>query len=69
MLSLLFFFLKVALPIRVMYLLGVRCIFVTNAAGGANPGMAPGDLVVIRDHVDFASLAGLNPLTGPNDER
>ncbi|VDL96214.1 unnamed protein product [Schistocephalus solidus] len=59
----------IALPIRVMKMLGAEYLFVTNAAGGMNRTYKPGDMVIIQDHVDFSSLVGLNPLTGPNDER
>lgn len=41
----------------------------TNAAGGLDPNFHPGHLMVIRDHIDMAGLAGRNPLVGPNDER
>ncbi len=45
---------------------GCRVVVLTNAAGGAGDGLAPGDLVLIRDHLN---LAARNPLEGPNDER
>ena len=41
-------------------------VVLTNAAGGVGDGMAPGDLVLIRDHVN---LTARNPLAGPNDDR
>jgi purine-nucleoside phosphorylase len=56
----------VAFGARVLCALGVRLLLVTNAAGGVNPSLAPGDLVRITDHLN---LSGHNPLTGDNDER
>ncbi len=53
----------VVLPVRVMALLGVKTLFVTNASGGINPAFHPGDLVMIEDHIN---LSGRNPLVGPN---
>jgi purine-nucleoside phosphorylase len=51
------------LPVRVMQRLGVRQLIVTNAAGGTNPSFEEGDLMLIRDHINFAFS---NPLMGPN---
>ena len=59
----------VTLPVRVMIALGIEILIVTNAAGGLNPSFAPGDLMLIRDHLNFPGMAGNNPLRGPNDER
>lgn len=59
---------RVTLPIRVMAALGVGTLIVTNAAGGLNPSFEAGDLMLIRDHLNFPGLAGHNPLRGPNDE-
>ena len=58
----------VTLPVRVMIALGIEMLIVTNAAGGLNPSFAPGDLMLIRDHLNFPGMAGNNPLFGPNDE-
>jgi purine-nucleoside phosphorylase len=55
---------EVAFGVRVLGRLGVRALFLTNAAGGVNPEYAPGDLVRIADHLN---LTGVSPLTGPND--
>jgi purine-nucleoside phosphorylase len=52
--------------VRLLAAIGVRALLVTNAAGAVNPALAPGDLVRITDQLN---LTGLNPLTGPNDER
>jgi purine-nucleoside phosphorylase len=56
----------VAFGARVLCSLGVKLLLVTNAAGGVNPQLAPGDLVRITDHLN---LSGLNPLVGENDDR
>ena len=52
---------KVVLGVRVMGLLGIKTIFVTNAAGGINKAFKPGDLMVIKDHINFP---GENPAFG-----
>jgi purine-nucleoside phosphorylase len=57
------------IPIRVMKALGVETLFLTNAAGGINPEFNTGDIMVIRDHIDFAGLSGECVLRGANDER
>lgn len=57
---------EVAFGTRVLCALGVKLLFVTNAAGGVNPAYEPGDLVRIVDHLN---LSGMNPLVGENDER
>jgi len=59
---------EVSLPVRVMQLLGVRTLIVTNAAGGIRPGLSAGDLMAITDHLNLLGLAGHNPLRGPNDD-
>ena len=55
----------VVLPIRVMIALGIRYLFVSNAAGGVNFHFHVGDLMIIRDHINMIP----NPLIGPNDDR
>jgi purine-nucleoside phosphorylase len=52
---------EVARPIRALAALGPRVMVVTNAAGGLRQGMAPGDLMLITDHLN---LTGRNPLVG-----
>jgi purine-nucleoside phosphorylase len=56
----------VTFGVRVMGVLGVKTIVLTNAAGGVNTGFAQGALMVIDDHIN---LSGQNPLVGANDER
>jgi purine-nucleoside phosphorylase len=51
---------------RVLGLLGVKSLIVTNAAGGINLSFTQGALMIISDHIN---LMGTNPLVGPNDER
>ncbi len=52
----------VVLPIELLRRMGTRRVLITNAAGGISPSLRPGDLMVIRDHLN---AAGLNPLIGP----
>src|SRR5262245_1927345 len=59
---------RATLPIRVMQLLGVQNIILTNAAGGINPAFRPGDLMLITDHINFLGMGGISPLRGPNDD-
>lgn len=55
----------VAYPIRVMKELGIRVLLISNAAGGVNKNFQVGDLMIITDHISFATV---NPLIGPNIE-
>ncbi|MBQ3439358.1 MAG: purine-nucleoside phosphorylase [Bacteroidales bacterium] len=52
----------VVLPIRVMISVGIRKLFVSNAAGGVNYDLHVGDLMIIKDHINLLP----NPLIGPN---
>lgn len=59
---------EVTFPVRVMYELGIKTLFVSNAAGGMNPEFKIGDLMIIDDHINFFPehpLRGKNFPTGP----
>lgn len=59
---------EVTFPVRVMFELGIRTLFVSNAAGGMNAGFSIGDLMVIDDHINLFPehpLRGKNLPTGP----
>lgn len=57
---------EVGFPLRVMQRLGVEILIVTNAAGAVNPSFEPGEVMLIRDHLNLLGMAGHNPLRGPN---
>ncbi len=54
----------VTFPVKVMHLLGIKTLIVSNAAGGLNPEFNVGDMMIISDHINFFPN---NPLLGPNN--
>jgi len=58
---------QVVFPVRVMQVMGIETLIVTNAAGGLNPAFRPGDLMLLADHINLIGMTGNNPLFGPND--
>jgi purine-nucleoside phosphorylase len=58
---------QVVFPTRVMQVMGIETLIVTNAAGGLNPAFQAGDLMLITDHLNLIGMTGNNPLFGPND--
>lgn len=57
---------QIVFPTRVLKLFGVQALVVTNAAGGINPKLKKGGLMLIRDHINLMTI---NPLRGKNDDR
>lgn len=55
----------VVLPVEILRRMGCQTLLLTNASGGINPALRPGDFVIIRDHIN---LVGVNPLIGPHVE-
>jgi purine-nucleoside phosphorylase len=55
----------IALPVRVLNYLGIKYLFVSNAAGGINPAFRIGDIMIVTDHISLLP----NPLIGKNDDR
>ena len=55
---------QITLPVRVMKMLGIKALFVSNASGALNPAFKKGDLMIIADHIN---LQPANPLTGKNE--
>lgn len=55
---------SVVLPIEILRRMGCGTVLLTNASGGINPALRPGDFVIIRDHIN---LVGVNPLIGAHN--
>ena len=56
---------QLSFSVRVLKYLGIKCLFLSNAAGGVNPDFKIGDIMIISDHINLIP----NPLIGQNDER
>lgn len=56
---------EITYPVKVMKLLGVKTLILTNASGAVNESFSPSDLMIITDHINYM---GANPLVGSNDE-
>jgi purine-nucleoside phosphorylase len=56
---------QVTYPVRVMKMLGIETLLISNAAGGVNSSFVVGDLMIIKDHISFFTI---NPLLGRNEE-
>ena len=54
---------EITFPVRVMGVLGIDTMLISNAAGGMNPNYKKGDIMLFTDHINFQ---GVNPLIGPN---
>lgn len=57
---------EVTFPVRVFHEMGVKILFVSNAAGGLNPEFGVGDIMMITDHIN---MFGTSPLIGPNPDQ
>jgi len=55
---------QIILPVRIMKYLGIKHLFLSNAAGGINPDFQIGDIMIITDHINLLP----NPLVGKNDD-
>lgn len=57
------------MPVRLMKLLGVTHLIASNAAGGISSHLRVGDIMLIKDHLNFMGMAGVGPLVGPHDPK
>lgn len=57
------------MPVRLMKLLGITHLIASNAAGGVNSAFQVGDIMLIKDHLNFMGMAGIGPLTSAYDPR
>ena len=57
---------EIGFPVRVLQVLGIEILVITNAAGGLNAEFRAGDPMLISDHINLIGMSGLNPLRGPN---
>lgn len=57
---------QITLPVRVMQRMSIQLVILTNAAGAINPDFAPGELMLITDHLNLIGMGGMSPLRGPN---
>jgi len=56
---------RIIYPLQIFKALGIKTLVITNAAGGINKSFSPGDLMIIKDHIN---MMGNNPLIGPNSK-
>lgn len=57
---------ELVLPVRILKIMGIKTLILSNAAGGVNLDYKPGDIMLIKDHI---KLTGASPLRGPNDDK
>jgi len=60
---------KTAMPVRVMKIIGVKDLIVTNAGGGLNKAFQVGDVMVLKDHINLPGFSCQHPLRGPNEDK
>ena len=60
---------QITMPVRVLKLLGVEILIVTNASGGLNENFSHGDIMILSDHINMVGMTGFNPLIGENEDR